>query len=256
MRQLLLCAALCCCALAVGCGEEQCKGDSCAAGDEGRGGTGGTDTGGGGTGGTTEPNTSWTGDRPAACTQPEMTAAFTLSPFTEGFGLGPQPLLEPGFSEQMTVYGYTDNMTAIQLVTADSHLKTIRWVGIIDGFDVDETVILEQTRDWTLLRKTDDSFVAGMHVHLGPVPGAELEPLPGGTTLQYAMQCNLQDSNGCVLDAVSLQLEGDGSTALDTGGRGPIGSWSVYNRTLMMSSGCGTGNSQPFASLIAVEGRP
>lgn len=268
MRQwVLLCAAIACGVSAIGCGDDECAGDGCRAVDEG--GTGGSGGAAGGTGGTagstggsggvagsggsggavTVPDTSWAEERPASCTSDEAREALILDPFIEGVPVGVWPMRQGTWTERATVVGYDDNMTEIQL-NAESGFLTVNWPGVISGFDPDESVEIEQTRDWVIIRST--KYFAAMHHHLGDITDVALEPLPnGGPQFRYEMQCNMQDNGACVFDAVALRYGPDDDQTITVGEHTSMGNWYVSQRTLMRTTGCVSG--PVFASLVTAE---
>lgn len=275
MTSLRLPFALCIGALLVaGCGgETKCEAASCSSdggagaggGAGGSGGTGGMGGGGGtgGSGGTagaggsggSAPNTSWTEHRPDACSDEQAGRLVSTNLFQDVYQVVVSPRLPAGFSEEATVLGYEENLTVIRLQTAGGQHVRIQWPGVLGDFAVDETIVLEQTRDWTILRKTDDRIVAAMFQRNGAIPGEELDPLPlGGPALRFAMQCNVQDDAHCTMDAVSL-LAGDGADlqTFEAGTILPSGSWTISNRSAMQSPNCP--GYVPFRSLIWAHGR-
>lgn len=262
--------ALCLGALLItACGDEtKCDG-SCSPGDGGgSGGSGGTGgiAGAGGTGGTTSGNGGsggnggapaghWTEVRAEACTNEQASLVVRTNLFQEVFQVVVSPRLEVGFSSEATVLGYEENMTVIKLRTASGTQVQIKWPGVINDFDVDETILLEQTRDWTILRKKDRPFAAAMFQRNGPIADEVLEPLPlGGPTLRFAMQCNMSDNPSCRLDAVSLQTgEGDDLHVFESGTIVSFGNWTISNRSALQD-GSGCPDDVAFRSLIWAHG--
>jgi hypothetical protein len=195
--------------------------------------------------------------RPEACTSDELKVAFILEPYSEAWKTGPNPVLPLG-TIGATVMGYAENMTVINLKTDDNKSLQIRWPGVISEFDVGSRVFVDQTRDWTIVRRSKSPlYAAAMHRYLGDIPDLSLEDLPlGGPSLRFAMQCNIQDQGGCVFDAVELQSgEGADLVRIATGTTAIIGNWQVHNRTLTRTDACAHGT-PALASLITAEGRP
>lgn len=280
MKRLLLLCALALGALAVGCGDEETKCDAdCApgggggsdggtgglGGSGGLGGTGGVAGGGAGSGGGSAGaggsggsggsggavNTSWSEERPVACTEDQARAVVSTNLFSDVFQVNVSPRLEPGFSEKATVIALEENMTSITLRTDSGKHVRIKWPGVIGEYPVDEQVFLEQTRDWTIIRKTNRSFASAMFQRNGPIPGETLDPLPfGGPSLRFAMQCNMQDDANCTMDAVAIVS--DAGETFESGTIIRTGSWTISNRSAMQSANCP--GYVPLRSLIWAEG--
>jgi len=258
MKRLLLLCALCLSALAAGCGDDETKCDAdCAPGggggsDGGAGSGGGSAGSGGGSGGTGgSASTPWNEERPVACTDEQARAVVSTNLFSDVFQVNVSPRLEPGFSEKATVIALEENMTSITLRTDSGKHVRIKWPGVIGAYPVDEEVILEQTRDWTIVRKTTRSFASAMFQRNGAIPGAELDPLPfGGPALHFAMQCNMQDDANCTLDAVAIVS--DAGEVFESGTIIRSGNWTISNRSAMQSPNCP--GYVPLRSLIWAEG--
>ncbi len=274
MRQLLLVVVVLCGITLVACGEEDCSGAACAAeAGGGTGGTGGSPGGSGGTGGTggsgadggsggtagdggsggsgvTEPDTSWAEVRPEACTQEQASQAIMLDPFSTGVSVGAWPMLDEGYAESGTVIGYKENMTVLELQMPGRRVD-VNWPSVISGFEEGESVLLERTRDWTMI--TGSKQFAAMHKTHGDVPHVALEPLPhGGPKFEFHMMCNIS-AQGCVLDAVGLEDVASGATYAP-GTHTQVDGWHITHRS-MLRTGAGCPQGRPFASLVAVDRR-
>lgn len=279
-NSLVVVSFIFCAGLAAGCGSDddsKCNTEECleaggtggqdatggTGGDEGHAGEGGGEAGSGGEGGSAgeggdggTPDTSWSERRPDECTQEQGAQVVNTNLFSDVFLVNVSPKLAPGFSEEATVTSLDDNMTSIRLQTDGGKTVTIKWPGVISGYPVNSKVRLEQNRDWTIVRKLDDTLMSAMFQRNGAIPGERLAPLPlGAPSLRFAMQCNMSETDTCTLDAVALLSgEGDDLEIFESGQIVNTGNWTVSNRSAMQTSGCP--GFVPLRSLIWVEGRP
>lgn len=276
MRNWLVVMLLSLAWISAGCdGEESdCPPDGCTSGEAGAGGggasdgqagtddseagtgggQGGTDDGEGGDGGSDEPDMGWTEIRPEACTNEQASRVISTNLFSDVPYVHVSPRLEPGFSEAATVMALEENMTRIRLRTKSEKTIEIKWAGVLMEYPVGTEVTLSQTRDWTILRRSNGKYAA-MFYRNGAIPGEQLSPLPGkAPSLRFAMQCNVSDQNNCTLDAVALH-SGDGANlqVFESGTIEHVGDWVISNRSAMQSPGCP--GYVPLRSLIWVEGQ-